>query len=616
MALNQIENLNDYFTFIRRNPLETETLFKELLIGVTNFFRDKDAFESLRKNIIPNIFKDRNPDLPVRVWIPGCSTGEEAYTIAILLQEQMEIVKQSYKIQIFATDIDIEAVEKARVGIYPESILVDVRLVHLAKYFTKENNTYRIQKFIRDMVVFAKQDVLKDPPFSNLDLISCRNLLIYFGAVIQKKVINIFHYALKQDGFLFLGNSETIGEFTDMFEVLDKKWKLFSRKGVTLSNVSIQNYIPPLFGKLKAKENRMENQKHSKTEYRNLIDEILIEDYAPPCVIINSELEILYVYGSTGKFLEPAKGKASMNLTKMVRDGMKKELATGVRKVLSGNTEVRYDGLKVKNNGGSILVNLIIQPLKKAEALKGLIMVLFEEIGNITLITDTGNKEEPATDKDKKIADLERDLQTRDDYLQSTVEEMETSNEELKSSNEELQSANEELQSTNEELETSREELQSVNEELLTVNTELQKKIEELSRVSNDLNNLLAGSGIGTIFVNQNLKIQRFTPAATQIINLINTDVGRPLGDLVMRFENYTTLEEDVIKVFGNLVPIETQVQMKNGSWYLMRIQPYRTLENVIEGAVLTFVDISEQQQIRAKLKESEEKLRLIAEGK
>jgi two-component system CheB/CheR fusion protein len=305
-----------------------------------------------------------------------------------------------------------------------------------------------------------------------------------------------------------------------------------------------------------------------------------------------------------------------MNLTKMVREGMKKELATGVRKVLASNVEVRFEGLKVKNNGGSILVNLIIQPLKKSEALRGLIMVLFEEIGDITLITDTVNKDEPTSVKDKKIADLERDLQTRDDYLQSTVEEMETSNEELKSSNEELQSANEELQSTNEELETSREELQSVNEELLTVNTELQKKIEELSRVSNDLNNLLAGSGIGTIFVNSNLKIQRFTPAATQIINLINTDVGRPLGDLVMRFANYTTLEEDVNKVFGNLVPIETQVQMKNGSWYLMRIQPYRTLENVIEGAVLTFVDISEQQEIRAKLKETEDKLRQLAEGK
>jgi two-component system CheB/CheR fusion protein len=466
------------------------------------------------------------------------------------------------------------------------------------------------------MVIFAKQDVLQDPPFSNLDLVCCRNLLIYFGAVIQKKVINLFHYALKQNGFLFLGNSESIGEFTDMFEVLDKKWKIFLRMGVTLSNINIQNYSPPSLEKRKGKENKMTNQKHSKTEFRNLIDEILIEDYAPPCVIINSELEVLYIYGSTGKFLEPAKGKASMNLTKMIRDGMKKELATGVRKVLSGNSEIRYEGLKVKNNGGSILVNLIIQPLKKSEALNGLIMVLFEEIGNINLITNTYNKDEPLTDRDKKIADLERDLQTRDEYLQSTVEEMETSNEELKSSNEELQSANEELQSTNEELETSREELQSVNEELLTVNTELQKKIEELSRVSNDLNNLLAGSGIGTIFVSQNLIIQRFTPAATQIINLINTDVGRPLGDLVMRFANYTALEEDVNKVFSNLVPIECQVQMNNGNWYLMRIQPYRTLENVIEGAVITFVDISEQQEIRQKLKDTEDRLRQLIEDK
>ncbi len=616
MAINQIDSINEYSVFIRHNPFEIETLFKELLIGVTNFFRDKDAFESLNRSIIPELLKNRNPESPIRVWVPGCSTGEEAYSLAILFQEQIDIVKQNYKIQIFATDIDIEAVEKARLGVYPESILMDVRMVRLAKYFTKENNTYRVNKSIRDMVVFAKQDIIKDPPFSNLDLISCRNLLIYFGAVIQKKVINLFHYALKQNAFLLLGNSESIGEFNDMFEAIDKKWKIFSRKGATLSNVSISNFVPPLFGKLKAKERTMAINKNSKTEFRNMIDEILIEDYAPPCVIINSEFEVLYVYGSTGKFLEAAKGKASLNLSRMIREDMKKEVSSGVRKVLSSNSVVRYDGLKVKNDGGTILVNLIIQPIKKTEALKGLIMILFEEVGNITLLTKTKKIDMPISDKDKIISELERDLKTRDEYLQSTVEEMETSNEELKSSNEELQSANEELQSTNEELETSREELQSVNEELLTVNTELQKKIEELSQVSNDLNNLLAGSGIGTIFVDHGLKIQRFTPAATQIINLINTDVGRPLSDIVMRFVNYSSLEEDVKTVLSNLIPKEAQVQMKNGSWFLMRIQPYRTLENVIEGAVLTFVDISEQQKIREKLKETEEKLIQIANSK
>ena len=612
MALNQVDDLNEYLLFLKSNPSEVATLFKELLIGVTNFFRDKEAFASLNQNIIPILFKDRNPDTPVRVWVPGCSTGEEAYSIAILLQEQMEIVNQNHRIQIFATDINVETVEKARIGVYPDSIVTDVSMVRLAKYFTKENNNYRVHKTIRDMVVFAKQDVLKDPPFSNLDLVSCRNLLIYFGAIIQKKVINLFHYALKQNAFLLLGSSETIGKFTDMFDVLDKKWKIFSRKGVTLSNVNIQNYTPPTFMKTNVKERAMKNIKRSKSEFRNLIDEILIEDYSPPCVIINSEFEVLYIYGSTGKYLEPAKGKASLNLSRMIREGMKKELTTGVRNVLSKNSVVRYDGLKVKNNGGTILVNLIIQPLNKTEELKGLIMILFEEVGNITLLTETVTTNEPMTDKDQKIADLERDLKTRDEYLQSTVEEMETSNEELKSSNEELQSANEELQSTNEELETSREELQSVNEELLTVNTELQKKIEELSLVSNDLNNLLAGSGIGTIFVDQGMKIQRFTPAATQIINLINTDVGRPLGDLVMRFANYSSLEDDVNTVFSNLIPKETQVQMKNGSWYLMRIQPYRTLKNVIDGAILTFVDISEQQKIRETLKEAEEKLRRL----
>ena len=350
--------------------------------------------------------------------------------------------------------------------------------------------------------------------------------------------------------------------------------------------------------------------------FRNLIDEILIEDYAPPCVIINPDFEVLYVHGSTGKFLEPAIGEASMNLSKMIREGMKRELSTGVRKVITGNAAVRYDGLKVKSNGGFITVNLVIQNVKKTEVLKGLIMVLFEEVKNIKPIKEIKKSGKPASDAEQKILDMEKELKVKDEYLQSTVEEMETSNEELKSTNEELQSSNEELQSTNEELETSKEELQSVNEELVTVNTELQKKIEELSRVSNDLNNLLASTGIGTIFVDHRLKILRFTPAATQIINLITTDVGRPLSDLVMRFVNYITLEEDVKAVLANLIPKESEVQTKEGRWYLMRIQPYRTLENVIEGAVLTFVEISEQKKIRETLRAAEEKLRQITNNK
>ncbi len=394
MVLNQIDTLAEYFAFIKRNPIEIETLFKELLIGVTNFFRDKDAFKFLNNNIIPKLFKGRNPETSIRVWVPGCSTGEEAYTLAILFQEQIEKLKQSFTIQIFATDIDSEAVEKARFGTYPENIQMDVTKEHLSKYFTKENNNYRVHKLIRDMVVFAKQDIIKDPPFSNLDLVSCRNLLIYFGQVIQKKALNLFHYALKQNGYLFLGTSESIGDFYEMFDSIDKKWKVYSKKDVALSQVPFQNYVPSLSAKLIPIEKAMAIQNKLKPDFVNLIDEMLVEDYAPPCVIINSDFEVLYVYGSTGKFFEPAAGEASLNLSRMIKTGMKRELSAGVRKVITGNSLVRYDGLKVKNNAETILVNLVIKRLKESEFFKGMTMVIFEEVKNIASKVKQGKRTE------------------------------------------------------------------------------------------------------------------------------------------------------------------------------------------------------------------------------
>ncbi len=435
--------------------------------------------------------------------------------------------------------------------------------------------------------------------------------------MIQKKAIGLFHYSLRLKGFLFLGNSESIGEFNELFDVKDKKWKLFSKKGILLSNINLHVYKTPVNENLTAKDKIMTLPKKSKPEFRDLIDSILIEEYAPPCVIINSDFNVLYIYGKTGKFLEPAPGEASLNILKMIKDGMKHELSSGVRKVHTSETAVRYDGLRVKYNGGTVSANLIIQPLKKEEYFKGLILVVFEELHEIkSTEKDINHKGVSLTVEKGKISELEREIKLKDEHLQSTVEEMETANEELKSTNEELQSANEELQSTNEELETSKEELQSVNEELVTVNTELLKKIDELSRISNDMNNLLAGTGIATIFVDHDLKIQRFTPTATQIINLISTDVGRPLSDIVSRFINYRTLENDVNSVLTDLIPKEEEVQTKEGKWYLMRIQPYRTLENVIEGAVITFVNITEQKEIRETLKAAEEKLRELENNK
>ena len=598
MVVNQIGNIDNYVNYLRANMSEVEILFRELLIGVTNFFRDHEAFDSIKKNVLPEIFKDKTSGELIRVWIPGCSTGEEAFSFAILFQEYIDQIKQNFNVQIFATDIDSESIEKARAGIYLESIAADVSDSRLGQFFIKENGAYKIRKTVRDMVVFAKQDVIKDPPFSKLDFISCRNMLIYFESDLQKKMMHLFHYALNSNGFLFLGNSETVGEFGNLFSTVDKKWKIYRGKGIAFHRAPGTFYTPPLIDVLSREGKIMGLNKEIKLNVKEIVKNTLLDDYAPPCVIINAEYNVLYIHGQTGKYLEPASGEASLNLTKMVREGLKLELTAAVRKVITRQTEVRYEGLKVKSNGGYSTVNLVVKPVKKQSVLNGFIMVLFEEVTvkPSSGVEVTGNLK---TDKDQRIVDLEMEVRAKEEYLQTAIEELETINEELKSTNEELQSSNEELQSTNEELETSKEELQSVNEELITVNTELQKKIDELSLVNNDMNNLLAATNIGTIFVDHQLNIQRFTPAATQIINLIQTDVGRPVGHIVSRLIDYENIIDDVKNVLDTLIPFDAKVQTTDGSFFNMRIQPYRTVENVIEGAVLTFVEISDRNSFK-----------------
>ena len=598
MAVAQIDRLEDYVRYLQQNPQEVETLFRELLIGVTNFFRDPEAFEVLKEHVIPRLLAIRSPGRPVRVWVTACSTGEEAYTFAILLQEHADNLKQNFQIQIFATDIDAQAIEKARTGVYPDSIAADVSPERLGRFFTHEDSTYQVRKSIRDMVIFAKQDVLKDPPFSKIDLISCRNLLIYMGAELQKKLVPLFHYALNQDGYLFLGNSETIGEFLELFAVADRKWRLYQRKGVVAPRAAIAPFTPPL-----VEDVAPGLAVQARVGVRDLAERALLED-APACAVINAEYEVLYVHGHTGRYLEPAQGEGSLNLLRMAREGLKLELTAAVRKAITQQVTVRYEGLPVKANGATSIVNLVVRPVTKPDSVQGLIMVLFEDVTPETH-PEAQIVQEPITDTDQRIAFLERELRTKGEYLQTTIEELETSNEELKSANEELQSSNEELQSTNEEMETSKEELQSLNEELVTLNTELQKKIDELSQASNDMNNLLAGTGVGTIFVDLRLRIQRFTPAATQIIRLIQTDVGRPVGDIVSRLTGYDRLIEDVTAVLDTLIPKEAEVQTEEGQWYLMRILPYRTMENVIEGAVVTFAEITRQKKLQEELQES-----------
>jgi two-component system CheB/CheR fusion protein len=601
MAVNQIEQIDLYVRYLQQNRLEVETLFRELLIGVTNFFRDPDAFTALEGQIIPRLLDNKPPGATIRVWVPGCSTGEEAYSIAILLRERMDEQKKEYKVQIFATDIDSEAIEKARAGIYPDSIAADVSAERLQRFFSQENNHYRIKKTIRDMVVFAAQNAIEDPPFSRLDLISCRNLLIYLGPELQKRVIPLFHYALNRDGFLFLGNSETIGEFGDLFASVDRKWKLYQRKEMISPRMTVLDFPGQRFmeegatllpARAKGKRERI--------DIREVLEQVLLAEYTPACVIVNEKGEVLYIHGRTGKYLEPASGEATLNVIRMARKGLNLELAAALRKVVAKKEIIRYEGLQVKANGSTNTVNLIVAPVTKPALISGLIMILFEDVTHIE------HPEVPAmgvvsTDKDQHIADMERELRAKEEHLQTTIEELETSNEELKSTNEELQSTNEELQSTNEELETSKEELQSVNEELVTVNMELQKKVDELSRANNDMNNLMAGTGIATIFVDRQLRIQRFTPTATQVINLIQTDVGRPVNHIVSNLV-YDDLVKDIKAVLDSLIPKEVEVRTKEGTWYLVRILPYRTLENVIDGAVLTFVQITQQKQAQREL--------------
>ncbi len=545
MAILNMKSVNEYVRYLEQNPVEVDALFHDLLIGVTSFFRDPTAFEALQKKVIPKLFTGKHPESAIRIWVPGCSTGEEAYSIGILLQEQMEMLKQIFKVQIFATDIDSRAIGEARSGVYPASISIDISPERLNRFFTQDSGgNYRIQKSIRDMIVFSEQDIIKDPPFSKLDLLSCRNVLIYMDGELQKKLIPLFHYSLDPSGFLFLGPSETIGEFEIFFDILDRKSKLYRKKDVDSGLHPIGRFIPPRLESRKVQRPPDKAHIESKIQLRELTEQTMLQNYAPVGVLVNQRGDILYLHGRTGMYLEPAPGEAGMNILKMAREGLRQELATDLYKAAVNKEPVFHPGLRVKTNGDFTIVNLALRPVAAGPDAAGgpnLFLITFEEppewqqsqIGKAAAIDAGEGATESSTEVNARILELERELQIKDERLKAYNEELETSNAELKSSNEEMQSINEELQSTNEELETSKEELQSVNEELTTVNTELQNKVADLSQAINDMNNLLAGTGIGTIFVDHQLRILRFTPQVTQVINLIPTDVGRPVGHIV-----------------------------------------------------------------------------------
>jgi two-component system CheB/CheR fusion protein len=615
MAVQHIEQPEDYLRFASETPAELDALFGDMLIGVTSFFRDAEAFESLQQHIAL-LLGAKPAGSWVRVWTTGCSTGEEAYSLAILFREQMEAMKQSFKLQVFATDIDSRAIDVARAGVYPASVAADVSSERLARFFSQDGDSYRINKNIRDTLVFSEHDLIRDPPFSKLDLISCRNLLIYLGPELQRTLIPLFHYGLNPGGSLFLGSSESIGDFAELFAPLDRKAKLYQR-------LDAQGASRPVLGKFLPRTSappsnsgaEPRGQRGPELPLRELTERSLLAR-APAGALVNEHGDLLYVHGYTGKYLQPAPGEAGQSILKMARDGLVKPLTSALERAAVENEPVCYPRLRVKTDGAVTTVNLTVQPIPAGAATDTrLFLVTFEEEVSVDETQEHAGHGAPvvAEGADGRIATLVQELRAKDEHLRSVQEEMQSANEELKSSNEELQSTNEELQSTNEELETSKEELQSVNEELATVNSELQTKVVDLSRANNDMNNLLAGTGVGTIFVDHQLCIQRFTPAVTLLVNLIRSDVGRPLGHIVSNLLGYDRLVQDVQNVLDTLAPKEVQVKTRSDAWYLLSIRPYRTLENVIEGAVITFTEITLQKRAQAALLEHEALRRMAA---
>ena len=621
MAIHQIENVPDYLRYARQSTSEVDALFRDLLIGVTNFFRDPDAFKALEDHVIPRLFRAKSGVDPIRVWVPGCSTGEEAYSIAILLQEHMQLIKRTQRVQVFATDIDSQAIERARAGVYPPSIAADVSPERLARFFTheSEDSVFRVQKVIRDMVVFSEQDVIKDPPFSKLDLISCRNLLIYLDNQVQGKLLPLFHYALQPGGFLFLGTSETVGEHSRLFTPIDRKWKLYQAQpvGMQTGRPVLGEFAPRPHGPPEVlRPLRRLDPAYQGRDLGRLAETALLAHYVEAGLLVNGRGDILHIVGRTGKYLEPASGQPELNVLAMAREGLRRPLTTALHKAVAKRSATHFPGIRVATNGTEVMVDLTVRPaagFSTLDAPADLYLVVFKEsVPSAT--TATGHTGSALPDQ-ARVTELELELRTKEEYLQSTLEEMETSNEELKSTNEEMQSVNEELQSTNEELETSKEELQSVNEELSTVNAELQDKVADLARSNNDMNNLLAGTGIGTLFVDHNLRISRFTPATTQVMHLISGDVGRPVDHVVSNLINYDRIVHDLRRVLDTLQPTETEVRSRSGTWFLLRMRPYRTLDNVIEGAVIAFIDISERKRVELALGASEARFQAIFNG-
>ncbi len=611
MALHKIERVDQYVQYLEDNPGSVQHLYQDLLIKVTSFFRDPETFEALKTEIFPKILEQQQNGTGIRVWVPGCATGEEAYSLAIALFEFLGERVNQFRPQIFATDISETALETARQGIYVENIALDVSAVRLERFYTKVDQGYQISKFVRDVCIFARQDLTRDPPFSRLDLISCRNMLIYLGQPLQKKVFPVFHYALKPHGYLVLGTSENISNFSELFRLIDRKHKIFVRKP-SLAPAGVYftaDYPTEPQGIMRSQAGRDAPEGH---DLQKEADLLLLSKYTPAGVIVNEQLDVLQFRGQTSPYLEPSPGKPSVNLSKMAREGLYLEVRAMVHKAKKTGSPCRKHDISIKFNDEHKKIAVEVLPLKTYVANDACYLVLF--------------KDEPSSDKrglqkggqgrrheNHQLEQAKQELLASREYLQSIIEEQEATNEELKSANEEILSSNEELQSTNEELETAKEELQSTNEELTTVNEELQNRNQELSQVNNDLVNLLAGVNIPVVMLGNDLRIRRFTPLAQSVLKLLPADVGRPLTDINHNL-NVENLEDLVLKVISSGIIREQEVQDKAGHWYSMRIRPYKTSDNRIEGAVMVLVDIDAFKGSLEELKESRDYAESIIE--
>lgn len=614
MQVNAVRTMASYAQLLQEQSEEAPALLADMLIGVTNFFRDREAFEALERDVLPVLFEqmdEAGDTKELRIWSAACSTGEEAYSLAMLFAEYAEEHEIRAQVQVFATDIDDRALETGRNGRYPEAIITDVPPTRLRRNFVKEQNHYQVRRELRERILFARHNILRDPPFSRLDLISCRNLLIYLDRDIQSDVLRMFHFALNPGGYLFLGSSESAEVCGHLFITVDKKNRIYRARDVGTSLRRAP--VPPLHGFTRIsplETTRSEPLKRSRKFSFADVHQRALEQYAPPSVIVNQDSDIVHMSDHAGRFLRYVAGEPSLNLTTLVHPELRLELRTALYQASHTGKSVEARRVRLERDGRPFYVNMVARPFSDREAGSDYMLVIFDEV---EACMDGGEETEGA--KDSVLTQLEAELQQTKQQLQLTMEHSETSTEELRASNEELQAINEELRSATEELETSKEELQSINEELTTVNFELKTKVDETSKINDDLQNLISSTDIATLFVDRDMRIKWFTPRLTDIFNVIGNDAGRSLRDITHRLD-YLTLLDDATQAFEQLHLIEREVANAEGDkWYLARFLPYRTQDDRIQGAVLTFIDITDRRQAEERVRTGEAHMRLLAQS-